>query len=91
MWERFVDKFGFPVALVLIGLLFYAGAIASPITETNSIVKAHVVATNELAGEMKKLVRLASIQCVKTANPVECALALTEKPSATTTTVTVVK
>ena len=80
-WFKVIDRFGFPVVLVIVGILFASGAFSSPITDTNDLLKAHVVATNELAQEMKKLVRLASIQCVKTANPVECTLALTEKPT----------
>ena len=80
-WFKFMDRFGLPTVLVGIGILFASGAFSSPITDTNDLLKAHVVATNELAQEMKKLVRLASIQCVKTANPVECTLALTEKPT----------
>lgn len=87
-WFRFLDRFGFPVALVVVGILFASGAFSSPITETNDLLKAHVVSTNELGNEVKKVVRLLSIQCVKTANPVDCTLALTEKPSATVQVIT---
>lgn len=81
-WFRVLDRFGFPVALVVVGILFASGAFSSPITETSDLLKAHVVSTNELGNEVKKVVRLLSIQCVKTANPVDCTLALTEKPTA---------
>lgn len=80
-WFRFLDRFGLPTVLVGIGILFASGAFSSPITENNDLLKAHVVSTNELANEVKKVVRLLSIQCVKTASPVDCTLALTEQPT----------
>ena len=85
---KVAKEFGFPVALVVVSILFAAGAISSPITENNDLLKAHVVSTNELANEVKKVVRLLSIQCVKTANPVDCTLALTEKPTAAVQVIT---
>ena len=87
-WFRFLDRFGLPTALVIVGIMFGSGAFSSPITETSDLLKAHVVSTNELGNEVKKVVRLLSIQCVKTANPVDCTLALTEKPTAAVQVIT---
>ena len=77
-WTRLVDKLGFPIFMVIVGLMFYAGAIASPITNTNDLMKAHVLATQELANETRKLVRLQSILCIRQAKAEDCTLALTE-------------
>ena len=77
LWEHLFEKFGFPTALVIVGLLFVTGSIASPITENRDTLKEHVVVTNELIVEVRKLVRLMSVTCVKQANPVECTNALT--------------
>ena len=77
MWERVFEKYGFPTALVIVGLLFVSGSIASPITENRDTLKEHVTATNELIVEVRKLVRLISVTCVRQANPVECTNALT--------------
>ena len=81
MWERVFEKYGFPTALVIVGLLFVSGSIASPITETRDVLKDHVTATNELSNEIRKLVRLQSVMCVKQASPAECIVALTPAPS----------
>ena len=77
MWERVFEKYGFPTALVVVGLLFVSGSIASPITENRDTLKEHVVATDNLTNEIRKLVRLQSVMCVKQASPVECTNALT--------------
>ena len=81
MWERVFEKYGFPTALVIVGLLFVSGSIASPITESRDVLKDHVTATNELSNEIRKLVRLQSVMCVKQAGPAECIVALTPAPS----------
>lgn len=86
MWAKLIDKLGFPIFLVIVGLMFYAGAIASPITSTSELMKAHVAATQELAGELRKLVRLQALTCVKSVKAEDCALALTEKAEATSRT-----
>jgi hypothetical protein len=83
-WARLVDKLGFPIFLVIVGLMFYAGAIASPITSTNDLMKAHVEATHDLSNELRKLVRLQSLMCVRQAKPEDCTLALTEMATTTT-------
>lgn len=80
-WERIFEKFGFPTALVIVGLLFVTGSIASPITENRDAMKEHVVATNDLSNEIRKLVRLQSVLCVKQASPAECVVALTPPPT----------
>lgn len=87
LWERVFEKYGFPTALVVVGLLFVSGSIASPITENRDTLKEHVVATNELIVEVRKLVRLMSVTCVKQANPVECTNALTPLTMSSTTVV----
>ena len=89
IWERVFEKYGFPTALVIVGLLFVSGSIASPITETRDTLKEHVTATNELIVEVRKLVRLISVTCVRQANPVECTNALT--PLTLTDTTVMVK
>lgn len=81
LWERLFEKFGFPTALVIVGLLFVTGSIASPITENRDTLKEHVVATDNLTNEIRKLVRLQSVMCVKQASPAECIVALTPAPS----------
>lgn len=81
MWERVFEKYGFPTALVIVGLLFVSGSIASPITENRDMLKDHVTETNELSNEIRKLVRLQSVMCVKQASPAECMIALTPAPS----------
>lgn len=81
MWERVFEKYGFPTALVIVGLLFVSGSIASPITENRDVLKEHVNATNELSNEIRKLVRLQSVMCVKQASPAECIVALTPAPT----------
>lgn len=81
MWERVFEKYGFPTALVIVGLLFVSGSIAPPITENRDVLKEHVTATNELSNEIRKLVRLQSVMCVKQASPAECIVALTPAPS----------
>jgi hypothetical protein len=81
LWERVFEKYGFPTALVVVGLLFVSGSIASPITENRDMLKEHVVATNELIVEVRKLVRLMSVMCVKQASPAECIVALTPAPA----------
>ena len=81
MWERVFEKYGFPTALVIVGLLFVSGSIASPITENRDVLKEHVTATNELSNEIRKLVRLQSVMCVKQASPAECIVALTPAPA----------
>ena len=81
LWERLFEKFGFPTALVIVGLLFVTGSIASPITENRDMLKEHVVATDNLTNEIRKLVRLQSVMCVKQASPAECIVALTPAPS----------
>ncbi len=81
-WERVFEKFGFPTALVIVGLLFVTGSIASPITESRDALRDHVTATNDLSNEIRKLVRLQSVMCIKQANPAECVIALTPPPSA---------
>lgn len=81
LWERLFEKFGFPTALVIVGLLFVTGSIASPITENRDTLKEHVVATDNLTNEIRKLVRLQSVMCVKEASPAECIVALTPAPS----------
>ena len=76
-WERIFEKFGFPTALVIVGLLFVTGSIASPITENRDTLKTHITETEDLRNETRKLVRLLSVMCVKQASPAECVVALT--------------
>ena len=63
MWERVFEKYGFPTALVIVGLLFVSGSIASPITESRDVLKEHVNATNELSNEIRKWGRRQSGMC----------------------------
>lgn len=81
MWERIFERYGFPTGLVVVGLLFVSGSIASPITENRDALKEHINATNELSNEIRKLVRLQSVMCVKQASPAECIVALTPGPN----------
>lgn len=80
---KFIKELGLPTALVVVGLLFVSGSIASPITENRDLLKSHISATSEISNEVKKLVRLMSVMCVKQADPVKCTLAVTEAPSPT--------
>lgn len=81
LWERVFERYGFPTALVVVGLLFVSGSIASPITENRDALREHIAATNDLANEIRKLVRLQSVLCVKQASPAECIAALTPSPT----------
>jgi hypothetical protein len=69
----FMKDWGFPGALVIIGILIFTGAVASPITETKDLLKAHVAATDSLKGEVIKVVRLLGVMCLNNAkNPESC-------------------
>jgi hypothetical protein len=73
-----LNKFGFPTFVVCVFFLLYTGTFASPVTETSALLKAHVVATDNLNTEVKKVVRLLGVMCLSNAkNPESCIDAVT--------------
>ena len=72
-----LKEFGFPTTLVVVGLLFYTGTFASPITENKALLEAHRNETEKLVSEVRKLVRLQSVMCMRVAKAEECWAALT--------------
>jgi ABC-type phosphate/phosphonate transport system permease subunit len=64
---------GLAVLLVIVGLLIFTGAVASPITETQNLLKVHTAATDDLKSEVTKVVRLLGVMCLSNAkNPESC-------------------
>jgi hypothetical protein len=64
---------GLAVLLVIVGILMFTGAVASPITETRLMVLKHNEDTVNLKKEVVKIVRVLGIMCLNNAkNPESC-------------------
>jgi hypothetical protein len=64
---------GLAVLLVIVGILMFTGAVASPITETKALLRSHVEATDNLKIEVVKITRLLGVMCLNNAkSPESC-------------------
>src|SRR5690242_19704458 len=83
---------GLAVLLVIVGILMFTGAVASPITETRGILADHVKATESLKVEVVKVVRLLGVMCLNNAkNPESCMDAVVVVPPSESATTTLLK
>ena len=82
IWERAILRLGFPTIMVVIGLLFYAGVINSPVTRAEATLNLHTSQSLDLIDEARKHTRLLHRMCLATArSPSECLEAATLPPA----------
>ena len=82
IWERAILRLGFPTIMVVIGLLFYAGIINSPVTRAEATLNLHTSQSLDLIDEARKHTRLLHRMCLATArSPSECLDAVSLPPS----------
>ena len=78
MVERAILRLGFPTFMVIVGLLFYAGIVGSPVTRIEAMLVPHTTDAKSLLRESRKQTRLLHQMClVSTKNAAECLDAVT--------------
>jgi len=82
IWERAILRLGFPTVMVVIGLLFYAGVISSPVTRSEAALNLHTSQSLDLIDEARKHTRLLHRMCLAAAHdPSACLDAATLPPA----------
>ena len=82
IWERAILRLGFPTIMVVVGLLFYAGVINSPVTRAEATLNLHTSQSLDLIDEARKHTRLLHRMCLAAArSPSECLDAATLPPA----------